>query len=140
MFDVKLRFFLQRRKNIFKDLIKLNRKILFCFSTRNRLVRFRNTLIWTVAQWWLQVNRRLLIGVTPSTYSVSSKSSDFLLIWCLDFSCVPNTLIGIPMMPNGGNPIRIFKFNFPSKLVCPSNRNLKPATLNLKRSMVTMLF
>ena len=43
-------------------------------------------------------------------------------------------------MPNGGNPIRIFKFNFPSKLVCPSNRNLKPATLNLKRSIVTILF
>jgi hypothetical protein len=52
----------------------------------------------------------------------------------------PVTTNGIPIIPKGGNPNLILRFNLPSRLVLPSMRGLNPANLNLNLLTVIMLF
>lgn len=75
-----------------------------------------------------------------SVSPVSSKSSDFRPILIFGLSLFPVTINGIPIIPKGGNPNLILRFNLPSRLVVPSMRGLNPANLNLNLSMVIMLF
>ena len=95
MFEVKLRIF-QKGGKLFNDLIPIvNYQSAFSTGTEGSI--FGTLSFGTV--FGPGRPSFVFIGVTPSTYSVSSKSSDFLPNLISGFSCVPKTLIGIPKIP-----------------------------------------